>query len=581
MAERDETDMSRLRSGRREGIRAPNFTGTRSESEGDSVPRFGLLLHIVKTNDESLPKDLWNAIIIREVIAARLGEAPSRVGRLSEQEAVLLFALSEEAQGVTHGEAKDMQASLSDMREWINTPVSIGAQVITQDRAEQAYANRPQGSAGFPHPHSGGETDHSTNHPKKRTQKKKRVHKRRRSAESEHHRGERDRGDHPGSHHSTSESAFTTMSEGETDSTIRSSASSRSHRTRSRSPRPRTGGKNSTPYLPRFFGDPAKDDIQYPHWRAKLLALKPRYSEEAIKDSLNRNLRGKAMNAFMGIKDTCTDFSKELLEELDVTYGVVPDYEPPFTALSRARQKTGEDVATFGARVRDMVTNLRNQFPSAKYPERAPQNASLDRVALDRLYKGLKKSIRDAVRPNIKSTTPPSYKELIWLARSIENDEKDTWTPDIRKGPKTYTKVTSKMATVPEERQLSDQSDPETPPPSASESDPERDPDNNLEVVAVQVAQLMQKMGMKSAGNKLPMDQVVCYNCEGKGHFASACASAKKPHSKNESRGKARDTRTPEQKTKSQPKAAEASTKTAQKAPEAAPKQVTLAPKSQ
>ena len=568
------------RSGTRSGtlFQATEFS---ANPDRESVARFGLVINVIARTSKALSRDLWNPVVIREVVSARLGEAPATVGVLNDEEAVLLFAIDEVTQGVSRQEVEDMAENLDNLKDWISTPCSITCKPVPHDEALEIHQNRPRNKNRYPG--SGNETDHSENRPKRAKPNRNRKghgtsrERKEKDSDRDSRRGSKGRGDGGTSH---SESLRTSDSGEETASTMRTHSTGR---TRSRSPSPR-GTKDRTPYLPRFFGNETKDDVKYPHWRAKVQTLRGRYTEDAIKDSLNRNLRGDAMDIYMRIPQDATDFSSQLLAEMDTIYGMLPDYEPPFTALSRARQRNNESVAVYASRLSNMMTTVINNFPTDKYPERENQNKSLPRVVLDRLYKGLRKPLRDALRAHVKSVNPPTFSELVVLAREIEEDEKgDNFSHDIRKGPKTYTtKVSSKMASIPEGEAQSEEEEVENPPSDAPESDPEIDPDANLQVVVAEVAQLMQKLGYKAPTTKarLPMDQVICYNCEGKGHMSTSCPSAKKP--KNDSRGKARDPRSPgDQKTRSlKAPALEANTKAVQKAAETGQKQVTLAPKS-
>ena len=117
-------------------------------------------------------------------------------------------------------------------------------------------------------------------------------------------------------------------------------------------------------------------------------------------------------------------YVRDLLAEMDTLFGTLPDYEVLFTQLSTAQQKDKETVRDFASRVAGLESRIRMAFPDELFPERQSQNRSLTQIALDRAYKGLRKPIRDALRPQVRGGQLRSFQSLVLMAREVEADDK-------------------------------------------------------------------------------------------------------------------------------------------------------------
>ena len=299
--------------------------------------------------------------------------------------------------------------------------------------------------------------------------------------------------------------------------------------------------RERAPTLKSFWGDPSKDEVEYGHWRAQVCMLEPSYSLSAMKEALSKSLKGAAFEILVEVPVGSENYLQEVLSCLDTIYGILPDYDLLFSQLSAAQQGESETVAEFAKRLSGVVKKIEFAFPSDKFPEREAQNASLQVLQRDRMYKGLRKSLRDALRPQFHGKMLRSFKEIVLLAREIEADD---LTPKERasrgkgsgtaepENPKArsvlpnplkkffgqkkqiYQKM-GQLAEIPEEPQKEEKEE--------GEHDPEEA--EFLEVVQSSVAQTLQNMGYSGEFKKPKND--TCYNCGGKGHISRECPSPK------------------------------------------------------
>ena len=332
-------------------------------------------------------------------------------------------------------------------------------------------------------------------------------------------RRQRRRRSHPRRAHPSSESE----SEYETDRSRRSfSAPSRS---------------SKTPVLKTFWGNPSKDEVDYGSWRAQVNALAPHHQVGVMKEALSRSLKGDAFGLFTNIDPESRSFVQDLLYEMDAVFGTLPDYEILFTELSTAAQGKEETVSTFARRLSAVAKRIEQTFPNNLYPERKAQNDSLAMIQADRMYKGLRKPLRDALRAQVKSGKKKDYRELVIMAREVEADDlgpqtekkqekKEESAPTNPKprsvlpspvkkffGQKRAVFNHAQLATVQEEAVA----EPEE--PAGAEAAEE---EALSELIQSSVAQALQRAGF---ADKKKSDE--CYNCGGLGHMARACPSPK------------------------------------------------------
>ncbi len=121
------------------------------------------------------------------------------------------------------------------------------------------------------------------------------------------------------------------------------------------------------PRLSTFSGDDtSKTDASFDLWKYEVSCLleDKLHPEESIRQTIRRSLRGQAARAArnIGLKAN----SKAILKKLEAVFGTVEVGQTLLSEFYAARQKKGEDVASWGCRLEDMINSIQDQGLAAK-----------------------------------------------------------------------------------------------------------------------------------------------------------------------------------------------------------------------
>ena len=516
MANNDEI---KLRSGR-----TLSRAGTPNPDPNGELEALGLVLQVTRVGGEPLG-ELFAENTIRAVVRLVVTWEPYRVVRLCPERAAVLFRPNQLLSQTT---AEVFKARLEEIKQWVFEEVDLSVRFLPRNEVEALAESvkpphRPENPEPLPPPapnqnHNAQLALHTDTEPEEE-EWEPRMDRRRRRVQR--------RPPRPAS-------GLSTVTESESEF---SSASVR---------RPRHSHK--APTLKSFWGVDSKNELSYEHWKNLVLALSQDHSAGAMREAVFKSLKGVAFEATARVSPDSQHFIRDLLREMDTLFGALRDYETQFTALSSARQTDKETVAEFAHRVATLESRIRMTFPTESYPERAAQNLSLPQVALDRVYKGLRKPIRDALRPQFKSGHLQGFQDLVMAAREIEADDKPTQPASktearIEKSgeptdprprsvlPNPLNKffkakrVTSKAALATEDSGEKEE-----------EAEAEEQFSETLkEYIDSQVKAEIQSRAQQLNG-KTQDPNIECFNCKGKGHMAREC-----PSPKNGQKDKARE----------------------------------------
>lgn len=113
------------------------------------------------------------------------------------------------------------------------------------------------------------------------------------------------------------------------------------------------------PRLLVFSGTSTGLDAAYDLWRFDVSSLKRSHPEEAVMEAVRRSLRGEAARVAMRMGVTASLGS--LMAKFDSLYGIVQPKENILAAFYSARQKEGEDVASWSCRLEDLLMQAEAQ----------------------------------------------------------------------------------------------------------------------------------------------------------------------------------------------------------------------------
>ena len=107
-------------------------------------------------------------------------------------------------------------------------------------------------------------------------------------------------------------------------------------------------------------------------WVNRIRACKDDYTEKAIKEAIQRSLKGAPANVlmFLGPKFTVD----ELVARLEKTYGSVATSDIMLAKLYQLEQQPQESVTDYSVRVEGAVSDIRNHHSTKMTREQAEAN---------------------------------------------------------------------------------------------------------------------------------------------------------------------------------------------------------------
>ena len=139
-----------------------------------------------------------------------------------------------------------------------------------------------------------------------------------------------------------------------------------------------------------FSVEMVKGEASLKQWSYELQTLRKTYSESAMREGIQRSLKGPAA-------DTVCDMGPgasldTIIKKFSIIYGNVKSYDLLMGDFYRADQGQKETVTSFATRIEGLLSQVRDKFPN-QIPLSKEQ-----KLLKARLFNGSQKSIRDGVK---------------------------------------------------------------------------------------------------------------------------------------------------------------------------------------
>ena len=155
--------------------------------------------------------------------------------------------------------------------------------------------------------------------------------------------------------------------------------------------------RTNIPKLSIFSGERVKGEASFDQWSYELQSLRRTYSESALREGIQRSLRGAAADRVHNMGPEVTLDS--IIKKFSIIYGNVKSYDILMGDFYHANQGEEETVTSFATHIEGLLSYVRD-----KYPQQIPQ-AKEQQLLKDRLFHGCQKGIRDSVKYRHADTT--------------------------------------------------------------------------------------------------------------------------------------------------------------------------------
>ena len=141
--------------------------------------------------------------------------------------------------------------------------------------------------------------------------------------------------------------------------------------------------RTNIPKLSTFSGERVKGEASFEQWSYELQSLKRTYSESALREGIQRSLRGAAADTVHNMGPEATLDS--IIKKFSIIYGNVKSYDILMGNFYHANQGEEETVTSFATCIEGLLSYVRD-----KYPQQIPQ-AKEQQLLKDRLFHGCQK----------------------------------------------------------------------------------------------------------------------------------------------------------------------------------------------
>ena len=172
--------------------------------------------------------------------------------------------------------------------------------------------------------------------------------------------------------------------------------------------------RTNIPKLSIFSGERVKGESSFEQWSYELQSLRRTYSESALREGIQRSLRGAAADTVCNIGPEVTLDS--IIKKFSIIYGNVKSYDILMGDFYHANQGEEETVTSFATCIEGLLSYVRD-----KYPQQIPQ-AREQQLLKDRLFHGCQKGIRDSVKYRHADTTV-DYMTFLEECRKAEDED--------------------------------------------------------------------------------------------------------------------------------------------------------------
>ena len=157
-----------------------------------------------------------------------------------------------------------------------------------------------------------------------------------------------------------------------------------------------------------------KGEASFEQWSYELQSLRRTYSESALREGIQRSLRGTAADTVCNMGPEATLDS--IIKKFSIIYGNVKSYDILKGDFYCANQGEEETVTSFATCIEGLLSCVRD-----KYPQQIPQ-AKEQQLLKDRLFHGCQKGIRDSVKYRHADTTV-DYMTFLEECRKAEDED--------------------------------------------------------------------------------------------------------------------------------------------------------------
>ena len=157
-----------------------------------------------------------------------------------------------------------------------------------------------------------------------------------------------------------------------------------------------------------------KGEASFEQWSYESQSLRRTYSESALREEIQRSLRGAAADTVHNMGPETTLDS--IIKKFTINYGNVKSYDILMGDFYRASQGEKESVTSFATCIEGLLSNVRD-----KYPHQIPQTKE-QQLLKDRLFYGCQKGIRDSVKYRHADTTV-DYMTFLEECRKAEDED--------------------------------------------------------------------------------------------------------------------------------------------------------------
>ena len=172
--------------------------------------------------------------------------------------------------------------------------------------------------------------------------------------------------------------------------------------------------RTNIPKFSIFSGERVKGEASFEQWSYELQSLRKTYSESALREGIQRSLRGAAADTVCNMGPEATLDS--IIKKFSIIYGNVKSYDILMGNFFHANQGEEETVTSFATCIEGLLSYVRD-----KYPQQIPQ-AKEQQLLKDRLFHGCQKEIRDSVKYRHADTTV-DYMTFLEEYRKAEDED--------------------------------------------------------------------------------------------------------------------------------------------------------------
>ena len=124
--------------------------------------------------------------------------------------------------------------------------------------------------------------------------------------------------------------------------------------------------RTNIPKLSIFSGERVKGEASFEQWSYELQSLRRTYSESALREGIQRSLRGAAADTVCNMGPEVTLDS--IIKKFSIIYGNVKSYDILMGDFYHANQGEEETVTSFATCIEGLLSYVRD-----KYPQQIPQ----------------------------------------------------------------------------------------------------------------------------------------------------------------------------------------------------------------